>query len=338
MKIILTVDSLTWEHGGPSRSVPALAKALSIAGADIELWTLQAGFAKVENVLVRGFRSSYELANHLKTMDPKSTIVHDNGLWRPFNTLVSHTALRHKIRYVISARGMLDPRSMNQSFWRKAVAWHLYQRRLLVGASIIHATSELEAIGVRKIGLHKRVFVMPNGVDIPPKTSVTKNGNSVLFLSRLHPQKGIDVLLKTWAEIAPTDWRLKIAGGGEKVYLESLRTSADRLGISQSIDWLGPLDDEKKWQAYSEADFFVLPSFSESFGIVIAEALSSGLPVITTTRTPWLELEALGCGIAVAPTIAEIGSALSAFMNLSVAERAAMGCKGRSLMIEKYSW
>lgn len=181
--------------------------------------------------------------------------------------------------------------------------------------------------------------MVPNGIEGPPDSSCyPKPGNSVLYLARLHPQKGIELLLHAWAAIAPKEWRLKIAGGGEEGYVTSLKQMSTKLAIESQIDWLGPLDDDTKWPAYRDADFFVLPSFSESFGIVVAEALAAGVPVITTTATPWTELEKFGCGVAVEPTESEIVRAVKSFMQLSVAQREAMGLKGRALMHDKYAW
>lgn len=339
MKVVLTVDCLSSEHGGPSQSVPAIAKGLKQAGADVELWTLRSGWAAVTGITVRGFESSRELAASLKALDPKSTVLHDNGLWLPFNTIVCSAAKKARIPYAISPRGMLDRLSLKQSYWKKRIAWFVYQYRLLAGATFLHATSDREAQGICNAGFSDKVVMLPNGVEVPPLTlEQPKRGDTTLYLSRLHPQKGIEVMLKAWAAIGADQWRLKIAGNGEASYVDSLKGLAEKLGISNQVEWLGPLDGDRKWSAFGEADFFVLPSFSESFGIVIAEALASGLPVVTTTGTPWLELKERGCGVAVEPNEVEIASALREFMQYSVNRRAEMGRRGRELMIEKYSW
>ena len=339
MKVVLTVDSLSSDHGGPSQSVPAIAKGLMQAGGDVELWTLRSGWAEVSGVTVRGFESSRELAASLKKLDRKSTVLHDNGLWLPFNTIICSAAKRAKIPYAISPRGMLDRLSLKQSYWKKKIAWFLYQYRLLAGATVLHATSDLEAKGICNAGFSDKVVMLPNGVEVPPvKSGQPKRGDTALYLSRIHSQKGIEVMLKAWAAIGDKQWRLKIAGSGEANYVESLKRLAAKLGIADKVEWLGPLEGEKKWNAFAEADFFVLPSFSESFGIVIAEALASGLPVVTTTGTPWLDLKERGCGVAIEPNEVEFASALREFMQLSVNRRSEMGIKGRELMIEKYSW
>lgn len=309
------------------------------AGAEVELWTLNHGRTKVPGVTVRGFATSQELAASLRELDPKSTFLHDNGLWLPFNMITCSAAKSAGIPYAISPRGMLDPLSLKQSFWKKKIAWYLYQRRLLAGATLVHATSELEASGIRKAGFGEKVVVLSNGIELPPFPNHSlKLGNTVLYLSRLHPQKGVEVLLNAWAAIAPRGWHLKIAGGGERGYVEALKRLSVQLGIEKQVVWVGPVEGMQKGTAFGRADFFVLPSFSESFGIVVAEALASGLPVVTTTGTPWRDLEKRGCGIAVAPTKTDLAWALGKFMQFSIPRRSVMGNIGRALMMDKYSW
>ena len=334
----MMVDSLRSDEGGPSRSVPALAKAIADLGADIELWTLP-GHEMVVGLRVRRFESSLQLAGELKRQDRKSLVVHDNGLWRPYNMLVCRTTLNAGIRYVVSPRGMLEPWSLGQAAWKKKMAWWLYQERLVKGASMLHATGALEAENLKALGLKVPVVVLPNGVEIPhPMPNRTNAAKSMLYLSRLHTKKGIEMLLEAWKQLNIPDWRLRIAGCGTEAYEKQLNAFAAKLDLGDSVEWLGELQDERKWNAYADADVFVLPSFSENFGIVVAEALAAGLPAITTTGTPWGEIEDKGCGRFIEAGPDALKAAMSDLMRKNDVERAEMGRRGREWMEQSFSW
>jgi glycosyltransferase involved in cell wall biosynthesis len=339
MKIVFTVDSLHIEHGGPSRSVPALAKAISGLGVQVELWTLS-GSEVVDGLTVRRFDSVFKLAKSLRKEDTNGLLVHDNGLWRPFNWIVTRTALANRIPYVISPRGMLDPWCLRQSRFKKRVAWQLYQRRLVGNAAFLHATGVLEEQNLKELGLKVPVVVVSNGIDIPDvQHNASATQRMVLYLSRVHRQKGIEVLFRAWASIRPVGWQLHIAGSGDPVYLTELKRLVSHLEIADHVKWLGEVGGESKSAVYAEADVFVLPSFSESFGIVVAEALASGTPVITTTGTPWLTLEAERCGLRVDPTVEGLARALKALLlDTSPESLAAMGARGREWMARSFSW
>jgi glycosyltransferase involved in cell wall biosynthesis len=234
---------------------------------------------------------------------------------------------------------MLDSWSLKQSYLKKKLAWWLYQKSLLQAASCLHATSQLEAVGMRQVGLTAPIAVHPNGVDLPALTSVAAQPfRTVAYLSRLHPKKGLGMLLDCWAAARLVGWKLKIAGTGEPVYERELRASAMSLGIAEQVEWMGELNDESKWDFLVQADFFVLPSYSENFGIVVAEALASGLPVITTTGTPWIDLAARGCGRCIPPVPASLTFALREFAELTQPQRLEMGQRGRAWMEDSFSW
>ena len=337
-KVILSVDSLRSFEGGPSRSVPALARALAAIHVPVELWSLS-GEELVEGVEVKRFASSKEIVSALAKQDREGLVLHDNGLWRPFNWWLCRAAQHLGIPYIISARGMLEPWSLKQAYWKKKLAWHLYQQSLLKGAAMIHATSDLEATNIRKLGLETKLVVQPNGVDIPEATvREERSMKVVLYLSRLHPKKGLEMLLDVWAQLQMPNWKLKIAGGGEPAYVRAVRAKADLLGISPRVEWLGELDDKLKWHAMGEADFFVLPSFSENFGIVVAEALAAGLPVVTTTATPWQSLASTACGRCVPPEPKALEAAMREIMEMSHERRVAKGVRGRAWMEQSFSW
>src|SRR5262249_18492865 len=154
-----------------------------------------------------------------------------------------------------------------------------------------HATSEAELAETRALGLTQPVHVVPNGVAITDLCLVHERqpqARTILSLSRIHPKKGLPLLLRAWAALADRrpQWRLGIAGPDELSHLAELKALAHDLGAPR-VRFLEPLYGSEKQAALQNADVFVLPSHNENFGLVVAEALAAGTPVIATTGTPW---------------------------------------------------
>ena len=149
-------------------------------------------------------------------------------------------------------------------------------------------------------------------------------------------------LIDAWNNIRPKDWKCElvytVSGGFEKEYETKVRAKVNEFGLQDQFVFTGALDDDEKWNAYSRADLFVLPTYSENFGIVVAEALWTGLPVITTKGTPWSELNEHKCGLWIDIGIEPLARALKSSMALTDEERRKMGLRGRSLVEEKYTW
>lgn len=164
-----------------------------------------------------------------------------------------------------------------------------------------------------------------------------------LFVSRMHAKKGVLELVEAWARMKPQDWQCELVytlnGEEERVYEAKVRTRIRELGLEAQFILTGPLNDDAKWAAYARADLFVLPTYSENFGIVVAEALWAGVPVITTKGTPWQELEECHCGWWIdLPPKASLDAALREAMALPQETLRAMGVRGRRLVEEKYTW
>jgi glycosyltransferase involved in cell wall biosynthesis len=238
---------------------------------------------------------------------------------------------------------MLSSWALEHHKVRKAIAWTVFQRSDLLTANLVHVTSPAEADEVRALGCQLPLAIIPNGVDLPllreyGHDSINKP-KQALFLSRLHPKKGLSNLIEAWAVTAGRNWRLIIAGpdaGGERAAAQSL---AEKLGLRENVvRFVGPIADKDKWDLYAASDLFILPSFSENFGIVIAEALASGVPVITTKATPWRELIDHDCGWWIDVGVEPLVCALRQALLLSDADRRAMGLRGRGFVAREYSW
>lgn len=360
MQVIHTIPSLIPESGGPARSVTGLCNALAKGGHGIDLLSLDVGrnFATpivppsdlvattfVPNRLAIGLRQLW--APQFKTtlrrlVEEKSIqLIHDHCIWLPTNIAVTQVARQLSIPLVVSLRGMLEPWAMQYSRWKKQVMWRLYQRRNLEAASILHATSESEAENLRRLGLRQPIAVIPNGIDLPEwsyEKPETRNQKTLLFLSRIHPKKGLLNLVEALRSVPTEGWRVIIAGPDEDGHQADVEAAVREAGLAAKVSFPGPILDTDKWALYRQADLFILPTFSENFGIVVAEALASGVPVITTTGAPWQELETYRCGWWVEPRVEPLAEALRQAMAISDAEQREMGRRGRQLIETNYSW
>jgi glycosyltransferase involved in cell wall biosynthesis len=268
-------------------------------------------------------------------------LMHVHGLWFPFEVRACHQALKKGLKLVVSPHGMLDPWALKQKSWKKKIAWHLYQKRLLNKADLLIVNSEREREHVLKLGIRTDIVVIPNGVDMDAQQGEFKRQRSertVLFLSRIAPGKGLTELLEAWHRIPnKRGYTLRLVGYAQADYGQKIQGLIGRLGLSNCVSMEGPLYGREKWQAFHDADYFVLPSHSENFAIVVAEALTAGLPVITTDQTPWGRLIDDGAGWICGITSEEVERALVNAIALEQEQRELMGERARAIS-KDYDW
>ncbi len=309
MKICIAISTIDKNSGGPSRSVPILAKGLSSLGVNTTLLVQESNnmnYHLLENTNVRIIvlprKAKIDEIERI-ILNESFDLIHSQNLWSPFYNKVARIARRHAIPYIMTPRGTLEPWSLSQKRIKKIIALAIYQKKDLRKANCILATSKMEANNVRNLSIKTPIAVIPNGIDVSEykcRSVDTLNNvkKQVLFLSRIHPKKGIEILIRSWASIVNKypDWKVVIAGNGEESYILSLQEQIKSYNMEDRIVIIPPVFGEEKHQLYCESSVFVLPTYSENFGMVIAEAMSCGVPVITTNGTPWQELNEVNLG------------------------------------------
>lgn len=348
--IVHVIEDVALASGGPSRSSTQLLDAINktgqyscrllVSNQDRPKVAVPTS-VKITDASEHGSISRQVVHQALTEINDETPIrlVHIHGIWLPFLHHAASYCQKNGIPYVIAPRGMLEPWSLNQKWLKKKLALWLYQRSDLRRSSGIHVTAESEKTSLESLGF-KQNFVVPNGVavpELPPKSPVTSKP-SVLFLSRVHPKKGIEILLSAWRELTPVGWDLKIVGPGDAQYIAQLRKLIQSMELESSVTILPETDDQAKWQLYVQSSLFVLPTHSENFGIVVAEALGAGVPVITTTGTPWAELDELGCGWCIELSELNLISALREATLMDKTELAKMGEAGRNYVSSTFGW
>jgi glycosyltransferase involved in cell wall biosynthesis len=297
----------------------------------------------------KNFGFSTDIKKKLRSIQPN--LIHAQTIWMYFSYINKRYSTKKKIPYIISPSGMLDPWQLKQSKWKKDLAMLLYEKNHLRKASCIHALCRNEYEAIRNLGLKNPVAIIPNGVYIPPENDDTPKKKmlsarrfrkkNILFLSRLHPKKGLENLLEGWALSNPDDhnWELLIAGETKNSrYLELLRTMLKKLNLSGSAHFIGNQSGEDKHLCFSEADAFILPSFSEGLPIAVLEAWSYGLPVIITPFCNLPEAVTEKASIQIDTSPESIAAGIRSLISMSDENRLQMGQNGLNLVKEKFSW
>lgn len=351
--IVHIVASLDEATAGPTYSVARLTSCLADAGARVHIETLgEPAIALSPKVRVHAheplktfghLRPAPTMRRSLQVWSDQPVIFHNHGLWLMPNAYAAWVAGRGNVKLVVSPRGMLSIWALAHHRLRKRVAWWLLaQRRLMARASAFHATAECEAEDIRRLGYRQPIYVIPNGIDMPPPPpdrARSDGRRQLLFMSRIHPKKGIDLLLRSWAGLEGQfpNWDLIIAGPDEAGHAAEMKQLAQRLGLRR-VTFPGAIHGIAKRTALYNADLFVLPTHSENFGLVVAEALAHGAPVITTTGAPWSGLKDHECGWWVDRDMRSFQEVLKLSMSCDSSLLKSMGMNGRAWMSKKFSW
>jgi poly(glycerol-phosphate) alpha-glucosyltransferase len=304
----------------------------------------------------------------------KTDVGHTHGLWMYSSVATLNWHRKTRRPYVVSPHGMLDPWAVKNSAWKKKLASLFYEQDHLQSAACMRALCESEATSIRSFGLKNPICIIPNGIDLPtgPAPIAPPWGNAVeagkrvlLFLSRIHPKKGLINLLNAWAKSLKSyntnqesdEWVLAIAGWDQGGHEQELKQLATELGLawtdirdrgtvdgngspktSCSVLFLGPQFDNAKDACYYYCDAFVLPSFSEGLPMVVLESWANSKPVIMTPECNLPEGFQAGAAIKVEATEASLVTGLNELRHMAAEDRSSMGKRGRDLVLKRFTW
>ncbi len=355
MRLVHIVPSLEARHGGPSNSVPSLAAACAELGHEVELLTTapSAGSTHTTGHLTvstyprgRPERFCPSAGLHAALAQVSADVLHHHSLWlRPLH--YAHQASRRlHAKLVISPRGMMSPWAWDHHRRRKQFASTFLHPGALAAAHGWHATSAEEADDIRRLGFRQPVCVAPNGVRQPSADQLLaaraawleqcpalRNRPVALFYSRLHRKKRLRELLQVWLAAPRGDWFLLLVGLPEEYTVAEVQGwiaaagATDRVAVFDGTDQPAP---------YAAASLFLLPSHSENFGLVIAEAMAAGVPALVTDTTPWTALNAEGRGWCV--PWAQFNRALQTALAEPATGLTERGRRARAWVLQEFSW
>ena len=277
--------------------------------------------------------------------------IHIHGLWDASTATAARTARDMSIPYVLSAHGMLEPWALASGRYKKLVYAALVERHNIRKAACLHALTAAEAEQYLQFGARSPIAVIPNAVEIPggrPETRslffntfpTLRNRRIVLYLARLHPKKGLDLLLESWHALASRypDTTLVLAGPdteGTRARLEQYVAQHD---LGTSVLFTGMLRDRLKWGALVSATCFVLPSHSEGLSVGVLEAMGTGLPVIVTRACNMPQVAGHNAGWQIEPVRDQLTTALADCLDNTAQENSLIGSRGADLIHKHYSW
>jgi glycosyltransferase involved in cell wall biosynthesis len=358
MKILRVISSVNPHGGGPIEGIKQAQLPLSKMGVEIEIACCDAPESKwLNNTYLpiihalgpskSGYGYAPKLLPWLKENAHRFDLVIVHGLWQYHSFAVWRALSCTSTPYYVFTHGMLDPwfkHSYPLKHLKKWLYWPWAEYRVLRDARRVIFTCEDERLLARKsFWLYKvNEAVTAYGVANPPENGSELAANFleqypllhgkriVLYLSRIHEKKGCDLLVSAFAKVSKLDESLHLvmAGPDQTGWVATLQAQAESLGIANRITWPGMLQGDMKWGAFYAAEVFCLPSHQENFGIVVAEALACGKPVLISNKVNiWREIESDGAGLVAADTLAGTIDILQCWLSMSKEAFATMKAK-----------
>ncbi len=369
LKVVHVIASIGENTGGTATAVVDLLTNLAGNDVNLELCTIDMGPAAGKPLeLDRSTISVHEASAHgcrrlrlywskrftsmLREVCRDADIIHSHGMWMTTVGQATKVANELGIPRVHSPHGMLEPWALSRSAWKKKLAWFMFAGKAVRTAACIDAKAVLEAQNIENLGFGNPICVTPIGLNVdeyltePSCDTVEqewpqlRDKRTLLFLSRIHPKKGLIGLARVWGRLADQfpDWHLVIAGPDEANHQSEVEHELSACGVRDRTTFTGSVSGLMKTNIFAGCDVFVLPTYSENFGIVVPEALASGKPVITTVGTPWVQLTEANCGWRIELGEQYLEAALLEAMSMSESERHEMGIRGRQLVRDRFDW
>jgi len=359
MKILHIVPSYipAYRYGGPIRSVHGLCKGLAQRCHEVHVFTTNVDGPNNSDVplgvpvdidgvkvwyypsqRLRRLYYSPDMKKALKQSINSFDIVHLHSVFLWPTLLGARICQKNQVPYLVAPRGMLVKDLIKRkNSWIKSLWIKLFEQYTLEHASGIHVTSRLEEDELKPFGFKlPPIFMIPNGIDIPNAISQKRANDTILFLGRVNWKKGLDRLIETMAYVPKG--KLIIAGNDEEGYQKKLDKIAIKNGVSNRIQFIGPVYNEDKEKLLSSVSMLVLPSYSENFGIVVLEAMSYGCPVIVTPEVGLADVVAKsGAGLVCEGDPEILGKNINRLLDnpdLGVE----MGKMGQQIVEEQFSW
>jgi glycosyltransferase involved in cell wall biosynthesis len=296
-----------------------------------------------------------ELKSRAKEFVSATDVLHGHGLYVGTNYLLGCEARRQRKSMVYHIHGMFDPYILGRSQWKKRLVHWLFEDANFRHVQLWRALTSKEADQIRRCGITKPIVVAPNGLNTAEYTQpaaratairtplvpeLQKSCPRILFLSRLHPKKGLDLLLPAWARIVPRykDWELVIAGPDEQGYMAVLQRLAEKLGLQDRIIFTGSVTGEAKVQLLYSADVFALPSYSEGLPVSLLEAMACEVPVVASKECNCLDIGPAEAGWLCDPTVSSVTDSMTLALGAMESERKQRGANGKRLVENVYSW
>lgn len=370
MRTLHVIPSLAESDGGPSKAALEMCRELIRRSHNAEIYTTNATAQSRSDVLlgqplsVHGvnvtyfpinggnyYKYSYSMAAALKTNIPRYDIVHIHSLYQFPSTAAAHYCRKYRVPYILRPHGTLDPFLYKRHPLRKRIYELMIERRNLAAAAAVQFTSEEELRLATRSGLDFKGAVVPLGVELddPPPCAARaadslwpelRGKRVILFLSRINFKKGLDILAAAFGEVhkVRADAHLVIAGPDPDGYTARVQRWLAEAGVLDATTFAGMVLSERKKALIARANLFVLPSYSENFGIAVVEAMGAGLPVVISNRVNiWREIDAARAGRVVKPNAEEFAKSILALLDDPAAAKA-MSARARRLACEEFSW
>lgn len=285
----------------------------------------------------------------------ESDVIHGHGLYAGPNFVLGREARRQNKPLVYHTHGFFEPWILNRSRWKKRLVHWLFEDANFAHARLWRALTSKEAEQIRARGISAPIVIAPNGLNLesylrpadlstpietPLIARLKKAGPRLLFLGRIHPKKGLDLLLPAWAGLAAErkDWELVIAGPDEQGYLAEIRKWAQAAHIEPQVRFTGAVTGQAKNVLLHSADLFVLPSYSEGFSMSLLEALACEVPVVATHACNFPDISAAEAGWECESTAESLTAALREAIREGESARRQRGQSGKALVRKGYSW